>query len=565
MAESPANPQPLVRPSPRYLAQVKAFLSYIEDVEVDEETIQDILTGLEGEFDPSANNDGDESVVDPDTPGGDAVDNEPDEGEDEFAQEASDAWTGEEAKQIIQFLKQRGMKTFLTEYVIVRQIPIARLLYAFGISLCKELRQKQQKTQMYFLKVVIFQVLQRRQKLSCYNSIDDAVDLIHKSQNILILTGAGISVSCGIPDFRSENGLYATLKEKNEYDLDDPQQMFDIHYFREKPNVFYAFAKDIYPSRFIPSPCHRFIKLIEDEGKLLRNYTQNIDTLETAAGVKCVLQCHGSFAAASCIQCRRKVIGTEIEEDILAGRVPLCKVCNLAGGDTEKDSKISKEKSKASKKNRKSHGWDDDESEEEEPDLPDYPPGIMKPDITFFGEKLTDDFDRALEEDRERVDLVLIIGTSLKVSPVAEAPGYLPHSVPQILINKTPINHINPDVMLLGNADTIVQHLCLKLGWDLPLDPRQKGAPTQSPQAQTVLGKRPSSSTDFTNEAEKVVEPVRVGDSHVWLFEGADGGRWLKEFEKTLEQEREALDLLSRETLGEGDPESRNSKKARVM
>ena len=85
--------------------------------------------------------------------------------------------------------------------------------------------------------------LQRRQKISHYNGIDDAVDLIRKSRNILILTGAGISkpisaaefsselrtyqgVSCGIPDFRSENGLYASLKEKNEYDLDDPQQMW---------------------------------------------------------------------------------------------------------------------------------------------------------------------------------------------------------------------------------------------------------------------------------------------------------------------------------------------------
>jgi NAD-dependent histone deacetylase SIR2 len=51
------------------------------------------------------------------------------------------------------------------------------------------------------------------------------------------------------------------------------------------------------------------------------------------------------------------------------------------------------------------------------------PPWLAQPDITFFGEKLTDGFDRALEEDRERVDLVLIIGTSLKVSPVAEVPG----------------------------------------------------------------------------------------------------------------------------------------------
>ncbi|KAF9647422.1 SIR2-domain-containing protein [Thelephora ganbajun] len=560
MADSLANPQSTVRPSPRYLAQVKAFLSYIEDVEVDEETIEDTLTGLEDELDPSVASDGEQSGAEPGTPNRNGADNDPGEDEDEFAQEANNAWTEEEVRQIIQFLKQRGMKAFLTEYVVVRQIPITRLLYAFGISLCKELRQKQLKTQTYFLKVVIFQVLQRRQKLSQYNSIDDAADLIQKSRNILILTGAGISVSCGIPDFRSENGLYATLKEKNEYDLDDPQQMFDIQYFREKPNVFYAFARDIYPSRFIPSPCHRFIKLIEGKGKLLRNYTQNIDTLETAAGVKRVLQCHGSFATASCIQCRRKVIGTEIEEEILAGQVPLCKVCNPGDEDVVEGPKVSKQPPKASKKKRKNGGWDDDESEEDESDPPDYPPGIMKPDITFFGEKLTDDFDHALEEDRERVDLVLIIGTSLKVSPVAEAPGV----VETILINKTPINHINPDIMLLGSADAIVQHLCLRLGWDLPLDPRQKGAVAQSTQTQAILGKRPSSSTDSTNEPENVVGPTRVEDSHVWLFAGADGGRWLREFERTLQRERDAQSS-SRETTDGGDAQSRNLKKARVM
>lgn len=127
-----------------------------------------------------------------------------------------------------------------------------------------------------------------------------------------------------------------------------------------------------------------------------------------------------------------------------------------------------------------------------------------------------------------------------------------------------------------------MQHLCLKLGWDLPLDPRQKGRLGQPVQAQAVLGKRPSPSTDLTDELEKVVSPTRVGDryvllvivlfmilnrfvSHVWLFEGADGGRWLREFERTLQQEREVLDSLSRETLDEGHPEPRNSKKARVM
>lgn len=109
-----------------------------------------------------------------------------------------------------------------------------------------------------------------------------------------------------------------------------------------------------------------------------QNYTQNIDTLETAAGVKHVLQCHGSFATASCIQCRQKVIGTQIEEEILSGQVPLCKVCNSEDVNAEKASKASKEQHKAKKKKRKNGGWDDDDSEEDEPDTPDYPPGIMK-------------------------------------------------------------------------------------------------------------------------------------------------------------------------------------------
>jgi len=87
MAERLASTQPMVRPSPRYLAQVKAFLSYIEDVEVDEETIEDILTGLEEEFDPSDASDGEHSGAEPDTPSRNEADNNPGEDEDEFAQE----------------------------------------------------------------------------------------------------------------------------------------------------------------------------------------------------------------------------------------------------------------------------------------------------------------------------------------------------------------------------------------------------------------------------------------------------------------------------------------------
>lgn len=96
-----------------------------------------------------------------------------------------------------------------------------------------------------------------------------------------------------------------------------------------------SFASQIYPSNFIPSPCHRFIKAIEDRGKLLRNYTQNIDTLETLTGITRVLQCHGSFATATCIQCRRRIPGTEIENDIMEHRVPFCTVCLEAKKEAE--------------------------------------------------------------------------------------------------------------------------------------------------------------------------------------------------------------------------------------
>lgn len=87
MAESPANPQPMGRPSPRYLAQVKAFISYIEDVEVDEEIIEDILAGLEEEFDSSVTSDREQSGAEPDIPSRNGVDDKLGEDEDEFAQE----------------------------------------------------------------------------------------------------------------------------------------------------------------------------------------------------------------------------------------------------------------------------------------------------------------------------------------------------------------------------------------------------------------------------------------------------------------------------------------------
>ncbi len=64
---------------------------------------------------------------------------------------------------------------------------------------------------------------------------------------------------------------------------------------------------------------------------LAQNYTQNIDTLETVVGVRNVLQCHGSFATASCLECRIRVAGSVIEQEIVRGEVPLCKSCSDSG------------------------------------------------------------------------------------------------------------------------------------------------------------------------------------------------------------------------------------------
>ncbi|KAI0029549.1 DHS-like NAD/FAD-binding domain-containing protein, partial [Vararia minispora EC-137] len=405
-----------------------------------------------------------------------------------------------------------GMTSFVKEYIGSRKISVPELLCAFDIMLCEELQKKKPETLLYFLKVALSRELQLRERLTQYNTIDDAVRLIKSSKRILVLTGAGISVSCGIPDFRSRNGLYAQLKETGQYDLDDPQEMFDIRYFRSNPAGF-SFAKQIYPSNFIPSSCHRFIKLIEDKGKVCHpNYTQNIDTLETLAGVRNVLQCHGSFATASCLECRTRVPGNVIEREILAGEVPLCTVCSK----NEKDRRPPRPK-------RKRRGAGRYESEgEDDADGTKYPPWVMKPDITFFGEKLTDAFENALIADEERVDLILIMGTSLKVSPVADIISTA--SPVHILINKTPVKHVNPDIVLLGNADPIVEYLCMQLGWDLP-PPSSKSSNTLQPPRRQNSKKRPSEEPG----------PQRVGNSHVWLFDGAEGGEWLEELREREE------------------------------
>ncbi|TPX51198.1 hypothetical protein SeLEV6574_g00429 [Synchytrium endobioticum] len=313
---------------------------------------------------------------------------------------------------------------FIAKYLTGMHVTMRQLLLVFGLTADAstpdgELTQS--------LKFVIDTLNAKRQPLEHINNVDDVVTLLKESKKIMVLTGAGVSVSAGIPDFRSVNGIYSRLSE---FALNDPQEMFDIEYFRSSPQTFYSFAKEIYPSNFKPTPSHMFIKLLQDRGQLLRNYTQNIDTLENEAGITAVIQCHGSFATARCISCGYAVPGEQIRADIFEQRVPWCPMCS-----------------------------DADE-------------GILKPDIVFFGESLPSTFDNYFASDRTQADLLLVMGSSLKVAPVGNVMNKLPHHVPQILINLESLPHMSGfDVQLLGDCDEIVKYLCTRLGWELP-EPR---------------------------------------------------------------------------------------------
>lgn len=203
----------------------------------------------------------------------------------------------------------------------------------------------------------------RRQKLSYINTFDDVIQLLQKCNNVIVLTGAGVSVSCGIPDFRSSDGIYSRLA-KDFPDLPDPQAMFDISYFSRDPRPFYKFAREIYPGQFKPSPCHRFVKMLEEKQKLLRNYTQNIDTLEQVAGIQNVIECHGSFSTASCTKCKYKCDADSIRADIFAQRIPACPRCQP---NVEQSVDASQPVSEFELRRLVENG-------------------IMKPDIVFFGE-----------------------------------------------------------------------------------------------------------------------------------------------------------------------------------
>ncbi|KAK6463724.1 DHS-like NAD/FAD-binding domain-containing protein [Scheffersomyces coipomensis] len=288
----------------------------------------------------------------------------------------------------------------------------------------------------------IIKVKSIRNRLDEVQTIEDALKLLKTSKKILVITGAGISTSLGIPDFRSSQGFYNQLQHLG---LSDPQEVFDLQLFLTDPSLFYSIAYMILPPEEIYSPLHSFIKLLQSRGKLLRNYTQNIDNLESYAGISSskLIQCHGSFATATCITCKYQIKGEVIFDKIRNKEIPYCPKCT---------------------KTRNQLLRDDEEVYIAESF------GVFKPDITFFGEPLPKTFHDMINEDLHECDLLISIGTSLKVAPVADIVDKVPPEVPQILINKDPIDHCNFDISLLGYCDDVASYLANELGegWDLP-------------------------------------------------------------------------------------------------
>ena len=124
---------------------------------------------------------------------------------------------------------------------------------------------------------------------------------------------AGISVSAGA-GFSFQGRIYNTIAPS--LGLSQPEELFDIHYFRFDPKPFYIFAKSLFPGGLEPTFTHRFFRRLEGKGKLRRMYTQNIDGLEKQAGIRRVVHCHGSFERSSCLDCKRQRPSAELREDV---------------------------------------------------------------------------------------------------------------------------------------------------------------------------------------------------------------------------------------------------------
>ncbi|TPX51576.1 hypothetical protein SeMB42_g01861 [Synchytrium endobioticum] len=261
----------------------------------------------------------------------------------------------------------------------------------------------------------------------------------------IVMTGAGISTGAGIPDFRTPGtGLYSNLQK---YNLPFPEAIFQISYFLGNPEPFYLLAKEMWPGTFKPTLGHYLIRLLAEKNVLLRNFTQNIDTLERVTGIQpdYLVEAHGSFGSAQCAgsqsssKCGTKVPIEQVRDAVYKGSIPKCPNCY----------------------------------------------GLVKPDIVFFGESLPQRFFQLSRTDFRQCDLLIVIGTSLQVQPFASLIDRVPDHVPRLLINLEQVGDYGSkyegfdfshrlqahcrDAIFLGTSDDGCLKLAELLGWDADL------------------------------------------------------------------------------------------------
>jgi NAD-dependent deacetylase len=194
--------------------------------------------------------------------------------------------------------------------------------------------------------------------------------LVRQAGSVVALTGAGISVPSGIPDFRSPGtGIWENV---------DPMEVAHIDAWRADPARFWSF----YGQRFQtlgdkqPNGAHQALVELERRGLLDGVITQNIDMLHRRAGTQSLIEVHGSIATCSCLSCGERVPSAVVRAQLAESAVPLC-----ACGEPR------------------------------------------KPDVVLFGEFLPEEALERATQLAEGADLLLCIGSSLEVYPVAQLPG----------------------------------------------------------------------------------------------------------------------------------------------
>ncbi len=188
-------------------------------------------------------------------------------------------------------------------------------------------------------------------------------ELVEQSQNIVFFGGAGVSTESGIPDFRSQDGLY-----NQEYDY-PPETIISHSFFKSHTEEFYRFYKDKFIYNVKPNATHLALAKLEKMNKLKAIITQNIDGLHQEAGSKNVYELHGSVLRNYCMDCHTFY---DISAIINAENVPRCS-CN----------------------------------------------GIIKPDVVLYEEMLDDAIVLKAVEALEKADMLIVGGSSLVVYPAA--------------------------------------------------------------------------------------------------------------------------------------------------